>query len=164
MTARHVVEQAIDEHMDGTPLEDPMRARIRQPWLSARSAEPRVGRREQLNSRQPTESHREESSPSALALLDSLSRVHRRAVLIRNQHLLGVWRMNVVQIVHEVATRYKPAIYATYMMAKTPSTIAITVIGLVRFTGPKKTSIPIANFSVAAAIKIGVRVPGAYAL
>jgi hypothetical protein len=45
-----------------------------------------------------------------------------------------------------------------------PSTIAITVIPLVRFTGPKKTSNPIAIFSTAAATKTGTRIAGSYAL
>ena len=49
-------------------------------------------------------------------------------------------------------------------MAKMPSKIAIAVIAFVRFIGPKKTTNPIANFSMAAAIKTGVRVAGAYAL
>lgn len=42
--------------------------------------------------------------------------------------------------------------------------IAIAVIALVRFIGPKKVSNPIANFSIAAAVKTGARTVGAYAL
>ena len=49
-------------------------------------------------------------------------------------------------------------------MAKAPSPIAIAVIALVGFIGPKKVSNPIANFSIAAATKTGARVVGAYAL
>src|SRR5215467_3750243 len=49
-------------------------------------------------------------------------------------------------------------------MAKAPSPIAIAVIALVRFIGPKKVSNPIANFSMAAAAKTGARTVGTYAL
>src|SRR5215831_5740691 len=49
-------------------------------------------------------------------------------------------------------------------MAKAPSPTAIAVIAVVRFTGPKKVSNPIANFSMAAAAKTGARTTGTYAL
>jgi len=47
---------------------------------------------------------------------------------------------------------------------KTPSTIAIAVIEVVRSIDPKKISIPIANFSTAATVKTGMRNMEAYAL
>jgi len=40
----------------------------------------------------------------------------------------------------------------------------MTVIAVVRFTGPKKINNPIANFSIVAAIKTGVRIAGTTAL
>ena len=46
-------------------------------------------------------------------------------------------------------------------MAKAPSPIAIAVIALVGFIGPKKIRNPIANFSMAAATKTGSRIAGA---
>src|SRR5215510_15260993 len=49
-------------------------------------------------------------------------------------------------------------------MAKAPSPIAIAVITLVGFIGPKKVSNPIANFSMAAVTKTGARIVRAYAL
>src|SRR5262245_43723577 len=61
-------------------------------------------------------------------------------------------------------SRYSPARYATYRRAKAPSPIAIAVIALVGFIGPKKVSNPIANFSMAAATKTGPRIVGANAL
>ena len=52
VNAFRVVEQAIGEHMDGTPLEDPNAVRTRQPWRSASGAEPKVATRKRLNPRQ----------------------------------------------------------------------------------------------------------------
>src|SRR5215468_781299 len=49
-------------------------------------------------------------------------------------------------------------------MEKALSPTAIAVIAVVRFTGPKKVKNPIANFSMAAATKTGVRTAGTYAL
>ena len=49
-------------------------------------------------------------------------------------------------------------------MAKVPSKAATAVIATVRFTGPKRISTTITNFSMTAAIKIGTRVVGTYAL
>src|SRR5262245_19909221 len=49
-------------------------------------------------------------------------------------------------------------------MAKAPSPTAIAVIAVVRFIGPKNASNPIANFSMTAAAKTGVRTVGWYAL
>jgi uncharacterized OB-fold protein len=49
-------------------------------------------------------------------------------------------------------------------MAKVPSKAATAVIATVRFTGPKKISTTTTNFSMTAAVKIGMRVAGKYAL
>jgi hypothetical protein len=48
--------------------------------------------------------------------------------------------------------------------AKTPSIVPMAVIAKVRFTGPKKISATITNFSITEAVKIGIRVAGTYAL
>ena len=49
-------------------------------------------------------------------------------------------------------------------MAKVPSKAATAVIATVRFTGPKKISTTMTNFSMTAAARIEVRVAGKYAL
>ncbi len=41
---------------------------------------------------------------------------------------------------------------------------AIAVIAIVRFTGPKRIRATMTNFSMMAAVKIGARVAGKYAL
>ncbi len=63
-----------------------------------------------------------------------------------------------------VAKPHSPARYAANRMAKVPSKAATAVIANVRLTGPKQINKTMASFSTAAAVKIGTRVAGKYAL
>jgi hypothetical protein len=75
-----------------------------------------------------------------------------------------VFRISLRRCGSTVGKPYSPARYATNKTAKLPSMTAMAVIATVRFAGPKKISRTMANFSMAAAVKIGARLSGKYAL
>ena len=105
----------------------------------------------------------------------------RRAVVAERRNcckiaisLIELWRgfecnrclrqLSLYSPVAQFAESYSPGRYATNRIAKVPSITATAVIATVRFAGPKKISTTMANFSMTAAVKIGARVAGKYAL